>query len=188
MKLSEEEILDLFAGKDAWHLTGVPGLGIPPLKVADCGHGVTLVVPPYGSATCFPTSVGMAASWNPGLLYEVGRALGRESRAKGCGMLLGPMINLHRLPCGGRNYESFSEDPLLTARLAAAIVNGLQSEGTGACVKVFLCNNQQKEQMDTSAEVNRQTLEDLYLRLFKLIFEHCDPWAVMTSYNPVNGE
>jgi beta-glucosidase len=186
--LTEAEILSLFAGRDAWHLEGVGRLGIPPLQVADCGHGVTLVIPPYGSTTCFPTSVGMAATWNPELLREVGRALGREARAKGLGMLLGPMVNLHRLPCGGRNYESFSEDPVLAARLAAALVNGLQDEGTGACVKVFLCNNQQHDQMNTSAEVDRRTLEDLYLKLFRLIFKQCRPWAVMTSYNPVNGE
>lgn len=186
--LVREELLKLFAGRDAWHFEGVERLGIPPLQVTDCGHGVTLVAPPYGSATCFPTSVGMAATWDRALLYETGRALARETRAKRCGMLLGPMINLHRVPCGGRNYESFSEDPVLTGKLAAALVNGLQSEGTGACVKVFLCNNQQKDQKYTSSEVDERTLQEIYMEVFRIILRESDPWAIMTSYNPVNGE
>jgi beta-glucosidase len=186
--LTEEETLALFSGLDAWHFEGVPRLGIPPLQVTDCGHGVSLVAPPYGSATCFPTAIGMAATWDRDLLYETGRALGREARAKGCGMLLGPMVNLHRVPCGGRNYETFSEDPVLTGKLAAALVNGLQTEGTGSCVKVFLCNNQQQNQKDTSSVVDERTLQEIYLKVFRIILRESDPWAIMTSYNPVNGE
>lgn len=183
-----DEQLTLFAGRDAWHFNGSPTCGFPPLQVADCGHGVTLVAPPYGSATCFPTSVGMAATWNRGLIEEVGRALGRETRAKGCRMLLGPMVNLHRLPCGGRNYETFSEDPVLTGKLAAAIIRGIQAEGAGACIKSFACNNQQERQKVTSSDVDPRTLRELYLKIFAIAFEESDPWTVMTSYNPVNGE
>lgn len=185
--LSLNEKLSLFGGDGPWHFQGVPRLGIPSLQVGDCGHGITLAAPPYGSATCFPTSVGMAATWNRTLLYKVGRALGRETRAKGCSMLLGPMVNLHRLPCGGRNYETFSEDPVLTGKLAAAIVRGLQSEGTGACVKSFAANNQQTAQSTTSSEIDAKTLRELYLKVFAVIFAESDPWAVMTSYNPLNG-
>jgi len=130
----------------------------------------------------------MAATWNREILFEVGNALGREARAKGCGMLLGPMVILHRIPAGGRNYETFSEDPKLTARLAAALARGLQAEGTGACIKSFLCNNQQTAQKNTSAEVDDTTLRQLYLRVFELILKEVTPWAIMTSYNPVNGE
>jgi len=188
LRLPEDEILSLFAGRDAWHFNGSPSLGYPPMQVADCGHGVTLVAPPYGSATCFPTSVGMAATWNRALIEEVGRALGRETRAKGCAMLLAPMVNLHRLPCGGRNYETFSEDPVLTGKMAAALIRGLQSEGTAACIKSFACNNQQHEQKKTSSDVDPRTLRELYLKVFAIAFEESDPWSVMTSYNPVNGE
>lgn len=176
-QLSRDELLKLFTGRDAWHLEGIERMGIPPLQVADCGHGITLVAPPYGSATCFPTAIGMAATWDRDLLYETGRALGREARAKGCGMLLGPMVNLHRVPCGGRNYESFSEDPVLTGKLAAALVKGLQSEGTGACVKVFLCNNQQWNQKYMSSEVDERTLQEIYLRVFRIILRECEPKA-----------
>ena len=183
-----EEATGLLSGEDAWHFPGIPSLGFPPIQVADCGHGVTLVAPPYGSATCFPTSVCMAATWDPSLLEEVGAALGRESLAKGLGMLLAPMVNLHRLPCGGRNYETFSEDPLLTGRLAAAIIRGIQSEGVSACIKSFACNNQQKDQKHVSSDVDPRTLRELYLKVFAIAFEEARPWAVMTSYNAINGE
>ncbi|WP_269536972.1 glycoside hydrolase family 3 C-terminal domain-containing protein [Cerasicoccus fimbriatus] len=183
-----EEQLRLFAGLDAWNFPGVPSMDIPPMQVADCGHGVTLVAPPYGSASCFPTSVGMAATWNPALIEEVGAALGRETRAKNCRMLLGPMVNLHRLPCGGRNYETFSEDPVLAGKMASAIIRGIQSEGTSACIKSFACNNQQFDQKKISAEVDPRTLRELYLKIFAIAFREADPWAVMTCYNPINGE
>jgi len=188
LRLPEDELLSLFAGRDTWHFNGSPSLGYPPMQVADCGHGVTLVAPPYGSATCFPTSVGMAATWNRALIEQVGRALGRETRAKGCAMLLAPMVNLHRLPCGGRNYETFSEDPVLTGKMAAALIRGLQSEGTAACIKSFACNNQQHDQKKTSSDVDPRTLRELYLKVFAIAFEESKPWSVMTSYNPVNGE
>ena len=187
-QLPLDELLELFAGIDAWHFPGCEAAGYPPLQVADCGHGVTLVAPPYGSATCFPTSVGMAATWNRDLIEEVGQALGRETRAKNCGMLLGPMVNLHRLPCGGRNYESFSEDPVLAGKLGAAIIRGLQSEGTGACIKHIACNNQQQDQKQTSSIVDERTLRELYLKPFAIALEEAAPWAVMTSYNSVNHQ
>lgn len=183
-----EEQLSLFAGIDAWNFPGVPSLNYPPMQVADCGHGVTLVAPPYGSATCFPTSVGMAATWNQSLIEEVGAALGRETRAKNCGMLLGPMVNLHRLPCGGRNYETFSEDPVLTGKMCSAIIRGIQSEGTAACIKSFACNNQQHAQDETSSDVDPRTLREIYLKVFAIAFREAGPWAVMTSYNLINGE
>lgn len=183
-----EEQLNLFAGVDAWNFPGVPSHGYPPIQVADCGHGVTLVAPPYGSATCFPTSVGMAASWNRELIEEVGAALGRETRAKNCAMLLGPMVNLHRIPCGGRNYETFSEDPVLTGKMASAIIRGIQSEGTAACIKSFACNNQQHAQDETSSEVDERTLREIYFKVFAVAFRESNPWAVMTSYNLINGE
>jgi beta-glucosidase len=186
--VSDSHALGLFAGADAWNFPGYPPLGYPPVQVADCGHGVTLVAPPYGSATCFPTSVGMAATWNRTLLEQVGRVLGLETLAKGCGMLLGPMVNLHRLPCGGRNYETFSEDPVLTGKLAAAIIRGIQSVGAGACVKSFACNNQQHAQKTTSSNVDPRTLRELYLKVFEIVLRESQPWAVMTSYNAINGE
>lgn len=186
-RLSLDEKLSLFTGRDDWHLRGLPDHGLPPLRVTDCGHGVTLAEPPYGSATCFPTSVGLSSTWDPDLLFEVGAALGRETRAKGCGILLGPMINLHRTPLGGRNYESFSEDPLLTGRLAAAWIRGLQSTGVGACLKVLACNNQQLHQYTHSVELDETTLRELYLKASEIAIRESQPWAVMTSYNQLRG-
>lgn len=186
LPLSEK--IALFSGTDAWHFAPVPSLSLPDLQVADCGHGITLVCPPYGAATCLPTSVGMAATWNRELLEEAGAILGREGKAKGLGMVLAPMVNLHRLPCGGRNYETFSEDPVLTGKMSAAIIRGIQSEGLSACIKSFACNNQQKNQQRTSSDVDEKTLRDLYLRVFEIALEESNPWAVMTSYNAINGE
>jgi beta-glucosidase len=130
----------------------------------------------------------MASTWNRDLIEEVGQALGRETRAKNCGMLLGPMVNLHRIPNGGRNYETFSEDPVLTGKMAAAIIRGIQSEGTAACIKSFACNNQQKEQKLMSSEVDPRTLREIYLKVFTIALAESAPWGVMTSYNAINGE
>ena len=175
------------SGRDDWHVGGIERVGLPLMRMSDCGHGVTLAAPPYGSATCLPTSVGMASTWNEKLLSEAGELLGRETRAKGCGLLLGPMANLHRLPLGGRNYESFSEDPLLTGKMAAALIRGVQSTGSGACVKAIACNNQQKDQHSTGVEVDERTLREIYLRAFEIAVQEAQPWAIMTAYNPLNG-
>lgn len=186
--MSLEEKAQMLAGKDAWHLQDLPRLGVPALEVADCGHGVTLAGDRPGRATCFPTSVGMASSWNEALLYEVGRALGRECRALGVSILLGPMVNLHRVPVGGRNYETFSEDPYLTGTLAAALIRGVQDVGTGACIKAAAANNQQKHQYSASVELDERTLRELYLRQFEIALRKASPCAVMTSYNKLRGK
>ena len=129
----------------------------------------------------------MASTWNEELLFEAGALLGRETRAKGCGLLLGPMANLHRMPLGGRNYETFSEDPLLAGKMAAALIRGVQSTGSGACLKAIACNNQQKDQHATGVEVDERTLREVYLRAFEIAVHEAQPWAIMTSYNPLNG-
>ena len=182
----EEKVL-LLSGRDDWHVGGIDRVGLPLMRVTDCGHGVTLAAPPFGSATCLPTSVGLASTWNEDLLFEAGALLGRETRAKGCGLLLGPMVNLHRLPLGGRNYETYSEDPLLTGKLAAALIRGIQSTGSGACIKAVACNNQQKDQYGLNVEVDERTLRELYLRAFELAVQEAQPWAIMTAYNYLDG-
>lgn len=187
-RMSLEEKARMFAGKDAWHLQDVPRLGVPALEVADCGHGVTLAGDRAARATCFPTSVGMASSWNEELLHDVGRALGRECRALGVSILLGPMVNLHRVPVGGRNYETFSEDPFLTGKLAEALIRGVQEVGTGACIKAAAANNQQKHQYSASVELDERTLRELYLRQFEIAIREASPCAVMTSYNKLRGK
>jgi beta-glucosidase len=186
-----DEKADFLSGKDDWHFKGIERLGIPPLQVTDCGHGITVVFDKQGNwvgnATCFPTAVQQAATWNRALVGEVGAALGREARATGSSILLAPMINIKRTPLGGRNYEVFSEDPLLTGEMAAAFINGVQSERIGAVVKSLAVNNQQAQQENMMAHVDERTLQEIYLPGFKTAVEKANPWGVMTAYNGVNG-
>lgn len=175
------------AGEDAWHFRPVPEEGIPPLEVADCGHGVTIVGKRHRPSTCLPTGIGMASTWNPDLIESAGRLLGEECRALGVAMLLGPKLNLHRMPLNGRSFETFSEDPVLAGKLGAALVRGIQSTGTGACAKAIVANNQQKDQHSTDVKVEERTLRELYLRQFEIVLEEAGPLALMTSYNPLHG-
>ncbi len=187
-----DEKADFLSGKDDWHFKGIERLGVPPMQVTDCGHGVTIVFDKQGNwvgnATCFPTAVQQAATWNRGLVSEVGAALGREARATGSSILLAPMINIKRTPLGGRNYEVFSEDPLLTGEMAAAFINGVQSEKIGAVLKAMAVNNQQAQQEHLMAHVDERTLQEIYLPGFRIAIEKSNPWGVMTAYNGLNGD
>jgi len=187
-QLTLEEKCGFLAGRDAWHLSGCARLGIPSLRVADCGHGVTIVGESAVEATCFPTGIGMGATWNAELIERVGEVLGKESRAAGVSVLLAPMVNLHRLPVGGRNFETFSEDPFLSGVLGAAQTRGIQKSGTGACLKAMTAYNQQAGQMGGSANMDERTLRELYLSAFEQVVREADPCAIMTSYNKINGE
>ncbi len=177
----------LRSGTDAWHFPGVPSLGIAPVRVADCGHGITIMGERSTTATSFPTGVGMASTWNPRLLEAAGAAIGREASGLGVAVVLGPKLNLHRVPLNGRSFETFSEDPWLAGLLGAAVVRGIQSEGVGACIKAIAANSQQADQESISSEVSETALRELYLRQFQLAVEYADPVAVMTSYNRING-
>ena len=182
-RMSLEEKADFMTGKDMWFFKGLKNLDIACIRLSDCGHGLTLTdMDPCGT-TCFPTSVGMASTWNKNLLFSVGQALGRETRKSGNAILLGPMINIHRFPLGGRNYETFSEDPLLTGNLATAIIKGIQSVGAGACIKSCAANNQQHNQGETSSEVDERSLREIYLRGFEIALKEARPMGLMTSYN-----
>lgn len=186
-QMTLEEKCDLFAGRDMWHLRGVPRLGVPDVRVTDCGHGVTPITDRPVNGTCFPTGVGQASTWNRELIEEMGCVLGEEAQALGNGVLLGPKITLHRLPIGGRNFETYSEDPVLAGRLGAALVRGIQSQGTAACVKAFVCNHQQKNQEKLDVIVDARTLHELYCTPFRLAVAEAGPLMLMTSYNRVGG-
>lgn len=187
-QMTLEEKAGLMAGTDDWHIRGVPRLGVPPVRVTDCGHGVTLCGDRSSPATCFPTGIGMAATWNPDLMEKTGEVIGRETRALGCSLMLGPMINLHRIPINGRSFETFSEDPVLAGRLGAAIIRGIQSQGVGACVKSVTANNQQKHQDKVSVEADERTIRELYMRAFEIAVREGRPAAIMTAYNALNGK
>ena len=195
-ELSSLELLRLCEGADCWHTRAVPGLGLHALRMADGPHGLRrqeragdmLGMNVSKRATCFPAAVLTACGWDEALLFDIGAALGREARAEGVGLLLGPGANLKRGPLCGRNFEYFSEDPLLTGRLAAAFIRGVQSEGVGACLKHFACNNQEYKRFSSNSVLDSRTLRELYLRGFELAVREGRPAAVMCAYNAVNGE
>eukprot|EP00667_Euglena_gracilis_P003028 EG_transcript_3032 len=178
----------LAAGETTWTTVPVPELGIPPLKVTDGPNGARgdryLGRAP---AACFPVGIALAASWDPSLVRRVGEALAQEVRDKGAHLLLGPTINLHRTPVGGRNFECFSEDPHLTARLAVAYIEGLQSQGVAACAKHFVCNDTEYQRNSISSDVPERALRELYLEPFRACVQEAHVWSVMSAYNKVDG-
>ncbi|CAD0183958.1 Thermostable beta-glucosidase B [Ruegeria sp. THAF57] len=193
--LSVEEKAALCSGEDFWSLKSLDRHGIGPLMVTDGPHGLRKQkgaadhmgfnhsVP----ATCFPTASALAATWNTDLMSEIGRALGAECRHEGVSVLLGPGINIKRHPTCGRNFEYFSEDPYVSGKLAAALVEGLQSEGVGACVKHFAANNQETQRMVIDTLVDERTLREIYCPAFETVVKEAQPWSVMCAYNRLNG-
>ena len=161
----------------------LPRLGIPALKMTDGPNGVR-----WGASTAFPVGVCMAATWDPDLVREMARAIGQEAKAKGRNVLLGPCVNIHRDPHAGRNFESFGEDPYLAARMAVAYVQGMQSEQVMATTKHFAVNNQEFERNSMDSHVSERVLREIYFPAFKAAVQEGGSWAVMSSYNRVNGQ
>ena len=190
-QMTLEEKALLLTGDGWWATHRIDRLGIPSISVTDGPHGVRkgqgagLVksVP----ATCFPTASALASSWNPELIRRVGVALGLESQASDVQILLGPGVNMKRSPLGGRNFEYFSEDPLLAGKMAAAYIEGVQSQGVGTSLKHYAVNNQEFERMATSSDLDERTLNEIYLPAFEIAVKEAEPWSVMSAYNLVNG-
>jgi beta-glucosidase len=189
--LSSAEQAALTSGSDMWHTTAVAD--VPSITLTDGPHGVRKQAADAKDlitgepATCFPPAVALGSSWDPELVRRIGVALGEEARAMGVAVLLGPGINLKRSPLGGRNFEYYAEDPLLTGILAVEWVKGLQSTGVGASLKHFAVNSQETDRMRVSADVDERTLRELYLRAFQRVVQQAQPWTVMCAYNRVNG-
>jgi len=191
-----ERLVALLSGGGFWTTEEIDELGLPAVTLTDGPHGLRrqpddadhLGISNSVPATCFPTASNLASSWDLELVERVGAALGRECRADGVAVLLGPGMNIKRHPGGGRNFEYLSEDPVLSGRLAAAMVRGIQSEGVGACLKHYIANNHESYRMVCDVIVDERTLREIYLRGFEIAVAESAPWAVMTSYNLVNGE
>src|SRR5947208_9538238 len=164
-QMTLQEKVAMLAGTNDWYTVPVERLGIPSLKMTDGPNGArgaggfTSGV----KATCFPAGISLASTWNSELLERVGQALAQEAKTKGAQVLLGPTVNIQRSPLGGRNFECFSEDPYLSARLAVAYINGLQREGVGASIKHYVCNDAETERFSISSEVRERALRELYL-------------------------
>jgi beta-glucosidase len=192
VKLTLEEKAALTSGANFWR-TKAAG-SVPAVRISDGPHGLRKTDDDAPSAiavskpsTCFPPAAGLAQSWDPDLARRVGEALARECKAEGVDVLLGPGINIKRSPLGGRNFEYYSEDPLLTAAMATAWVQGLQSGGVGASLKHFAANNAEHDRMRSSSDIDPRTLREIYLRAFQRVVQDARPWTVMCSYNRVNG-
>ncbi|MFW9799721.1 MAG: glycoside hydrolase family 3 C-terminal domain-containing protein [Candidatus Thorarchaeota archaeon] len=162
-------------------------VGIPSFKMTDGPLGVAYQSSGFNKNTRFPATISLAATWNRNLAREIGVAMAREVRAIGRHMLLAPAMNIDRTPLNGRTFEYFSEDPFLTKELAIPFVDGVQSQGIGACVKHFAANNQETDRRSNSSEVDERTLHEIYLRAFRAVVIEAQPWAVMSCFNMVNG-
>ncbi|MBC2605035.1 glycoside hydrolase family 3 C-terminal domain-containing protein [Pelagicoccus albus] len=186
-----EEKGSLTSGKGFWDTKEIERLGVPSITMTDGPHGLRksddMDVTRSSPATCFPTASCLASSWNQELAREVGVALGKECQAADVQILLGPGVNMKRSPLGGRNFEYFSEDPVLSGKLAASFIDGVQSEGVGTSLKHFAANNQEFERMSNDSIVDDQTLREYYLPAFEIAVAESQPWTVMCAYNLVNG-
>ena len=186
--LSLEQKVRLLTGADFWSLPAEPSIGLRRLVVCDGPAGVRGERWDEREPSAnVPSPTALAASWDESLVEEVGRVLACEARRKGVDVLLAPTVNLHRTPYGGRHFECFSEDPLLTARIGVAYVRGVQGGGVGATVKHFVANDSETERMSLDVRVDERALRELYLAPFEALVREAGAWAVMAAYNGVNG-
>ena len=191
--LSDENAIKLTSGKDFWHTESFPG--IPSILLTDGPHGLRyqtqktdhLGINRAAYATAFPTGSASASSWDPLLLSQEGAAIADEARSWNVDVVLGPGVTMKRNPLGGRNFEYFSEDPLLSGMLAAAWIKGLQAHGVGASIKHFAGNNQETDRLRSNSLIDSTALHELYLEAFRLAVTMSQPETLMISYNMING-
>jgi len=192
-ELTLEEKASLLSGGDIWQTEPIERLDIPSIFLVDGPHGVRYVADrhhadPAKKATCFPTAVNLAASWDLELIEKTAEALAEESKARGVDVLLGPGINMKRSPLGGRNFEYFSEDPFLSSELAISFINTVQENGIGTSLKHYAANNQEYKRFSIDAQIDERTLREIYLAAFEKVIKEANPWTVMAAYNQINGD
>ena len=183
--LSLSEKIQLCSGASAWRTPSIPSKNIPILKVSDGPNGVR--GDGRKPSTSFPVGICMSSTFNNKLIHKVGQIIAAEAKQKDVDVVLGPTINLHRSPLGGRNFECYSEDPYLSGKMAIAFTDGVQSCGIGACPKHFVCNDSEFERHTLSVEIDERTLREVYLRPFEMVVKKSNPWMIMAAYNRING-
>ncbi|RBP97272.1 glycosyl hydrolase [Bifidobacterium aemilianum] len=194
-ELSATEKAALLSGASEWDSRGNERAGIPSFVMSDGPHGVRrqlgagdhLGIGASKPATCFPTAGTVANSWDPKLAEAMGQALGREAHDLDVNVLLGPGMNIKRNPLCGRNFEYYSEDPQLAGHMAAGLIRGIQSNGISACPKHFAVNSQELRRQSSNSVIDERTLREVYLTGFEIAVREADPWAIMSSYNEING-
>lgn len=196
-KMTLEEKASLCSGKDYWHTADVSSADVPSIMLTDGPHGIRKRVEEKSKdekmslkgvpAICYPTASATACSWDTDLIYKMGEALGDECLKEKVSVLLGPGTNIKRSPLCGRNFEYFSEDPVLAGEMAAAFINGVQSKGIGTSVKHFAANNQETRRMTVNTVVDERTLREIYLAPFEIAVKKAQPWTIMAAYNRLNG-
>ncbi|MBQ7247669.1 MAG: glycoside hydrolase family 3 C-terminal domain-containing protein [Lachnospiraceae bacterium] len=191
--LSDDQLVCLLGGRpnrgcaNTFGVGDLPVYGIPNVMTADGPVGLRIKPECGVITTAFPCATALACSWDTGLMYEIGRAIGEEVKENGMGIWLGPAINIHRSPLCGRNFEYYSEDPLLTGKLASAMVKGAQSLGIAACPKHFAANNKETNRRDSDSRLSERALREIYLRAFEICVKEAEPLTLMCSYNILNG-
>ena len=195
-QMTLEEKIDMLHGKNMFSSAGIPRLGIADVEYADGPFGIREEMEPHSwnsahlttdSATFFPTGSALAATWSTEWAYAYGRGMSREARLRGKDMILGPAINIQRIPTGGRTYEYLSEDPLLSGMLAVAYTRGSQDDGTAVCLKHYALNNQEDYRGFVDVRISDRAMHEIYLRPFEMAVREADAWGVMAAYNKVNG-
>ncbi len=195
-QMTLEEKVEMLHGKTMFTSAGVERLGIADMKYADGPFGIREELQPHGwaplgwdkdKATYFPTGSALAATWSPELAYEYGTGMAHEARLRGKDMILGPAINIQRIPTGGRTYEYLSEDPFLSARLSVGYTKGVQDNGAATCLKHYALNNQENNRGTVDVIVDERTMREIYLPPFKAAVQEADAYGVMSAYNKVNG-
>lgn len=194
-KMTLEEKAGLCSGEDFWHTKGIERLGIPSVMVSDGPHGLRkqedeadhLGINDSIKAVCFPAGCATASSFDRDLLEELGEIIGNECQAENISTILGPAMNIKRSPLCGRNFEYYSEDPLVSSEMASAFVRGVQSKSVGTSPKHFMANNQEYHRMTSSSEMDERTMREIYLASFESMVKKEKPWTIMNSYNKLNG-
>ena len=191
-----DEKIAMLHGKNMFSSEGIPRLGIADIEYADGPFGIREEMGPHSwnslylttdSATFFPTGSALAATWSTEWAYAYGRGMSREARLRGKDMILGPAINIQRIPTGGRTYEYLSEDPLLSGALAVAYTRGCQEDGTAVCLKHYALNNQENYRGFVDVHISDRAMHEIYLRPFEMAVKEADAWGVMAAYNKVAG-